>query len=86
MHRRVQSWTRVNAIQLGQWAPGPADVVFCRNLFIYFEARTVERVVQMLAEQMSSPGYLCVAAAESLLRLSTPFKLQTIGNAFVYGK
>jgi hypothetical protein len=38
------------------------------------------------ADRMGSPGYLCVAAAESLLRLSTPFELKTCGGAFVYVK
>jgi len=61
-----------------------ADIVFCRNLFIYFESATVVRVVRALADAMLAPAYLCVAAAESLLRLSTPFALQTLGGAFVY--
>jgi chemotaxis protein methyltransferase CheR len=87
LHRRVRSWTRVNAVQPDTWgAPAHADVVFCRNMFIYFEAATVERVVQAFAERIGSPGYLCVAAAESLLRLSTPFDLKTCGGAFVYVK
>ena len=42
-------------------------MVFCRNLFIYFESATVERVVREFAARMPSPAYLCVAAAESLL-------------------
>lgn len=87
LHDKVRSWTRVNAIRPAEWGqPAAADVVFCRNLFIYFEATTVERVVRAFAERMPSPAYLCVAAAESLLRLSTPFTLQTRGTAFVYVK
>jgi chemotaxis protein methyltransferase CheR len=87
LHRRVRSWTRVNAVQPETWgAPAHADVVFCRNMFIYFDSATVQRVVCALAERMGSPGYLCVAAAESLLRLSTPFELKTFGGAFVYVK
>jgi len=85
LHRRVRSWTRVNAVQPETWGGvAHADVVFCRNLFIYFESPTVERVVRAFAERLGSPGYLCVAAAESLLRLSTPFDLQTFGGAFIY--
>ena len=87
LHDRVRSWTRVNAIRPEEWGPAAAaDVVFCRNLFIYFESATVERVVREFAARMPSPSYLCVAAAESLLRLSTPFTLQTRGGAFVYVK
>jgi chemotaxis protein methyltransferase CheR len=85
LHRRVLSWTRVNAVSPGEWpAHAAADVVFCRNLFIYFDGRTVERVARELAARMRRPGYLCVAAAESLLRLDTPFTLEDAGGAFVY--
>jgi chemotaxis protein methyltransferase CheR len=35
---------------------------------------------------MPSPAYLCVAAAESLLRRTTVFELQDIGGAFIYVK
>jgi chemotaxis protein methyltransferase CheR len=87
LHDRVRSWTRVNAVEPQHWGLAAcAHVVFCRNLFIYFDSATVARVVTSLAEAMASPGYLCIAAAESLLRLSTPFELQTCGPAFVYVK
>jgi chemotaxis protein methyltransferase CheR len=85
LHGRVTAWSRVNAIRPDEWQiPACVDVVFCRNLFIYFESATVERVVRSFAGRMSRPSYLCVAAAESLLRLATPFELQTMGSAFVY--
>jgi chemotaxis protein methyltransferase CheR len=85
LHRRVLSWTRVNAVRPEQWGEeADADVIFCRNLFIYFDSATVQRVVAAFAERMRSPGYLCIAAAESLLRLNTPFTLEDVGGAFVY--
>jgi chemotaxis protein methyltransferase CheR len=85
LHRRVLSWTRVNAVRPEEWGEeADADVIFCRNLFIYFDAATVQHVVAAFAERMRSPAYLCIAAAESLLRLSTPFTLEDVGGAFVY--
>jgi hypothetical protein len=33
---------------------------------------------------MPRPGYLCLGASESLLRLGTPFELRDIGGAFMY--
>ena len=35
---------------------------------------------------MPSPGFLCVGAAESLLRLTARFELQDVGGAYVYVK
>ena len=85
IHQRVASWTCVNAITPDEWGEqAEADVVFCRNLFIYFDPPTVERVASALAERMRRPAFLCLAAAESLLRLRTPFTLEDVGGAFVY--
>jgi chemotaxis protein methyltransferase CheR len=61
-----------------------SDVVFCRNLFIYFTPDAIREVVTRLASHMPSPAYLCVGSAESLLRLGTSFELKDIGGAYVY--
>jgi chemotaxis protein methyltransferase CheR len=85
IHARVTSWTRLNAAQRSDLETlRGADVIFCRNMFIYFQESTVRRVVEGFADVMSSPGFLCVGAAESLLRLTTRFDLQDIEGAYVY--
>jgi chemotaxis protein methyltransferase CheR len=61
-----------------------APFVFCRNVFIYFSAATIARVVRHLADNMPRPGYLFVGAAESLMRVTTEFELDEIAGAFVY--
>jgi chemotaxis protein methyltransferase CheR len=82
---RVSLWTRVNIVQPQEMAPlAAADVIFCRNLFIYFHETTVRLVAEHFAECMRTPGFLCVGAAESLLRVTTRFDLQDIGGAYVY--
>ena len=84
---RVTSWTSVNVVRPEEIAPqAVADVIFCRNLFIYFHETTVRLVVDQFADRMRTPGYLCVGAAESLLRATTRFDMQDIGGAFVYVK
>jgi chemotaxis protein methyltransferase CheR len=85
LHARVTSWSRVNVVSREEVAArGTWDVIFCRNLFIYFDSPTVQRVVGTFAEMMPDGGYLCVGAAESLLRLNTPFELEDVGGAYVY--
>ena len=59
---------------------------FCRNVFIYFSDQTIGRAVRSFAALIRPPGYLFIAASESLLRLSADFDLQEIGDAFVYVK
>jgi chemotaxis protein methyltransferase CheR len=84
---RVNSWTRINLIQASEAALlGSSDVIFCRNLFIYFTPAGVREVTARFANWMPSPGYLCVGAAESLLRTGSGFELQDLGGAYVYVK
>ena len=84
---RVTSWTRVNLMQPGQAALlGSSDVIFCRNVFIYFTPASVREVAARFAKWMPSPGFLCVGAAESLLRTGSGFELQDLGGAYVYVK
>lgn len=62
------------------------DVVFCRNVFIYFSPTVISRVVASFAKQMSPESHLFVGASESLLKLTDAFELQELGGAFVYGR
>jgi len=84
---RVTSWSRVNILDERELAArAGCHVIFCRNLFIYFSPATVKEVATQFARHMPSPGYLCVGAAESLLRTGAGFDLQELGGAYVYVK
>jgi chemotaxis protein methyltransferase CheR len=84
---RITSWSTVNLMAPAEVAPlARAPIIFCRNVFIYFAADAVRDVVDRFAAAMPTPGYLCVGASESLLRLSTRFELEEIHDAFVYVK
>jgi chemotaxis protein methyltransferase CheR len=74
----------MNEAEVAPWAA--ANVIFCRNVFIYFSDQTIGRTVRSFAARIRPPGYLFVAASESLLRISADFELQEIGSAFVYVK
>ena len=87
LHARISTWQQVNLnLAADVAAVGAADVLFCRNVFIYFSDAAIRRVVDTLADVMPSPGYLCVGASESLLRLTDRFELEEIGGSFVYVK
>lgn len=80
-------WSRVNLLDAADVARrANADIILCRNVFIYFSESAIRRVVNTFADAMPTPGYLCVGAAESLLRLTDRFELEQIGEAFVYVK
>ncbi len=62
------------------------QVIFCRNVFIYFSAEAISRVVAAFGRQMPAGGHLFVGASESLLKLTTQFDLEDVHGAFAYVK
>ncbi len=84
LHSRVR-YVRANLLEPADTALlATAPFVFCRNVFIYFSAATVARVVRHLAGRMPRPAHLFVGASESLLRATAEFELEEVGGAFVY--
>jgi chemotaxis protein methyltransferase CheR len=78
-------WRVVNLLDAAQVTQVPTpDVVFCRNVLIYFSDAAISRLAALLSETMPINGMLFIGAAESLTRLSSHFALDEIGNAFVY--
>ena len=86
LHRRV-SYDVVNLMVEAEVARHAAvPIIFCRNVFIYFSDQSIRRALSVFERLMPSPGYLCVSASESLLRRTTVFELEEIGEAFMYVK
>jgi chemotaxis protein methyltransferase CheR len=53
---------------------GNFDVVFCRNVLIYFDQANKIAVLNRIARQMSEDGYLVLGAAETVIGLTEAFK------------
>lgn len=53
---------------------GQFDVVFCRNVLIYFDQPTKTRVLENIAKQMPDDGLLFLGGAETVLGVSDRFK------------
>jgi chemotaxis protein methyltransferase CheR len=60
---------RINLIESYSW-PHPFPIIFCRNVMIYFDRPTQERVIAGLSRHLEPGGYLFVGHAESLTRVS----------------
>jgi len=65
---------------------GRVDVVFCRNVLIYFDQRSRKRVIDMFYERLMPGGYLFLGHSESLLNVSTAFELVHLSEDLVYPK
>jgi len=86
LHSKVH-FSVANLMSEAEIAPlAVADVIFCRNVFIYFSEASIARTVRLFSRYMPAEGYLFVGTAESLLRLTSDFVLKDIDNAFIYEK
>ena len=65
---------------------GKCDVIFCRNVVLYFDAAARKRVIDMFYEQLVPGGVLLLGHAESLLNVSTAFELLHLKEDLVYKK
>ncbi|HEU5162050.1 MAG TPA: CheR family methyltransferase, partial [Thermoanaerobaculia bacterium] len=65
---------------------GALDVIFCRNVIIYFDDASKKNVVQSFHQRLLDGGYLLLGHSESLISLSTQFKLKHLKNDMVYQK
>jgi chemotaxis protein methyltransferase CheR len=54
---------------------GRFDVIFCRNVLIYFDQETKAAVLERLARATSYDGYLLLGAAETVIGLTDSFKV-----------
>src|SRR5262249_11661762 len=54
---------------------GVFDVVFCRNVLIYFDAPTNSEVMARIAKVMAPDGYFVLGGAETVVGLADVFRL-----------
>ena len=60
---------------LDDFAPlGKFDIIFCRNVLIYFDREGKSNVLDRLSKSLAPDGYLLLGAAETVIGLSNEFK------------
>lgn len=85
----VRKWTRFvqgNLLEAATIPQGPFDIVFCRNVLIYFDEETMARVVRNLGALQREGGLLFLGHSESLSRVSVPYLPQRFQGAIIYRK
>ncbi len=60
------------------------DIIFCRNVLIYFTSEAFDWVVEALAERLAPGGTLVLSAAEPLLRAPPSLRISRGEQAFFY--
>ena len=72
--RRMISFQRVNLLDPGWPVRGPLDVIFCRNVMIYFDKPTQHKILSRFAPLMRDNGLLFAGHSESFLHAAELFR------------
>ncbi|MBO9999583.1 MAG: hypothetical protein J7641_11350 [Cyanobacteria bacterium SID2] len=88
---RVQEMVQFQPLNLvGHDFPNPEidlheiDLILCRNVFIYFDRRSIDLVLQKFYQTLAQGGYLIAAHAELQGRSIQPFHVQLFPQSVVY--
>lgn len=83
--RESVTFTQVNLLDpAGVSAQGPFDIIFCRNVLIYFDDASRLAAVNNLSNALHSNGFICLGHSESMSRISLEFSARHFKDAIVY--
>lgn len=70
--RRRVNFMRMNLMDSSYPVDRDVDIIFCRNVLIYFERETQRKVVEQLCGHLRPGGYLMVGHSESMVHSVVP--------------
>jgi len=70
--RRLIEFRRLNFMDADYGVSEKMDAIFCRNVIIYFDRATQERILQKLSNCLAPGGYMFVGHAETLHDMNLP--------------
>ncbi len=71
--REAVDFQQLNLMQ--PWQQEPQDIIFCRNVIIYFDKESKARLIDRFAQVLKAGGFLFVGHSESLTQLSERFEM-----------
>jgi chemotaxis protein methyltransferase CheR len=85
--RESVQFTRTNLVDAGEMAQHrDFDIVFCRNVLIYFDDASRRIAAENLYESLRPGGYICLGHSETMSRISPLFRAARFVEAIVYQK
>ena len=85
--RGAVEFTRVNLSERADTrAYRNFDVVFCRNLLIYFDDVSRKAAAETFYDALKPGGFICLGHSESMSRISSLYKVRKFPEAIVYQK
>jgi len=78
-------FSQVNIVEPAETRPyGEFDVIFCRNVLIYFDDASRRVAAENLYENLVPGGYICLGHTESMSRITPLFDVRRYADAIVY--
>ena len=85
--RQCVEFTRVNLAEpMDTRAYRNFDIVFCRNLLIYFDDLSRRKAAEVLFDALNPGGFICLGHSESMSRITSLFRVRKFPEAIVYQK
>ena len=85
--REAVEFTRVNLSEAAETrAYRKFDVIFCRNLLIYFDDLSRRQAAETFFDALNPGGFVCLGHSESMSRISSLFRVRKFPEAIVYQK
>ena len=85
--RSAVEFSRVNLSDRGDTRPyRNFDIVFCRNLLIYFDDVSRKAAAETFFDALNPGGFICLGHSESMSRISSLYKVRKFPEAIVYQK
>lgn len=72
--RKKASYTRLNLMDESFSVHKKFDIIFCRNVLIYFNRQTQEQVINKLCQHLKTGGFFFFGHSESITGLNVPLK------------
>lgn len=72
--KKMIEFQRINLLDSSYLVKGPLDVIFCRNVMIYFDKPTQYKILSRFAPMMQPDGLMFAGHSESFLHASDLFK------------
>jgi chemotaxis protein methyltransferase CheR len=83
--RNSIKFTRANLIDVKDMAQyRDLDIVFCRNVLIYFDDSSRRIAAENLYDCLRPGGYICLGHSETMSRISPLFQVCRFSDAIVY--
>lgn len=83
--RKIIEFRTVNLIESFSYL-GSFDIIFCRNILIYFDEETKKRILEQFYSMLAPEGILLLGSTENIYTLSDKFESRHIGETVLYIK